>query len=156
MFWKLTLAIAVVAGLGGVVYFSGVSKAQVKDALKSLGSSAAASTESHKSPEAPTPKFEPPPPWDGLVTLDKTRQEAIGLHLATVQAQTEPLKLELTGRTAYDPDTLTKVRPRFDTLVVKVLATLGQKVKRGDPLVELYSTDLASAKSDFQTKYVQW
>src|SRR5438270_11731581 len=120
MFWKLTLAIAVVAGLGGVVYFSGVSKAQVKDALKSL-SSAPAAAAGHRTPAEPAPKVAPPPPWDGLVTLDKTRQEAIGLHIAPVQAQTEPLKLELTGRTAYDPDTLTKVRPRFDTLVVKVL-----------------------------------
>ena len=30
------------------------------------------------------------------------------------------------------------------------------RVKKGDPLVELRSTDLASAKSDFQTKFVQW
>jgi cobalt-zinc-cadmium efflux system membrane fusion protein len=66
------------------------------------------------------------------------------------------MKLELTGRTAYDPDTLTKIRPRFDTQVDKVHATLGQRVKKGDALVELFSTELAQAKSDFQTKFVQW
>jgi cobalt-zinc-cadmium efflux system membrane fusion protein len=157
MFWKLTLAIALVAGLGGVVYFSGVSRAQVKDVLKkSLAAGAAAQGEtraSHGQPAASVPDI---PEWDGLVTVDKSKQRAFGLHLATVEAQTEPLKLELPGRTAYDPDTLYKVRPRFDTLVLKVYVIRGRQVKKGDPLVELYSTDLASAKSDFQTKFVQW
>ena len=51
---------------------------------------------------------------------------------------------------------MNKVRPRFDTLVEKVRAELGQKVKKGDPLLDLFSTDLAAAKSDFQTAYVQW
>jgi membrane fusion protein, heavy metal efflux system len=157
MFWKLTLAIAVVAGLGGAVYLSGVSKAQVKEAWKTLSNPSAVPENPHTGEETPPSKGPvPPPPWDGLVSIDKTKQSAIGLHLATVEAQTEPIKLELTGRTAYDPDTLTKVRPRFDTLVVKVHASLGQHVKKGDPLVDLYSTDLAQAKSDFQTKFVQW
>jgi cobalt-zinc-cadmium efflux system membrane fusion protein len=156
MFWKLTLAVAVVAGLGGAVYLSGVSKAHVKDALKSLGSISVPGESSRAAHEYPTPKFEPPPPWDGLVALDKNKQAAIGLHLVTVASQTEPIKLELSGRTAYDDTTLTKVRPRFDTLVVKVHAKLGDYVKKGDPLVDLYSTELAQAKSDLQTKFVQW
>jgi cobalt-zinc-cadmium efflux system membrane fusion protein len=62
----------------------------------------------------------------------------------------------LNGRTAYDPNTLCKVRPRFDTLVEKVHVEIGQKVKKGDPLVDLFSTDLAAAKNDFLTAYVQW
>ena len=76
--------------------------------------------------------------------------------MPTVQPQVEPIKLPLTGRTDYDPNTLSKIRPRFDTLVEKVRAELGQKVKKGDPLVDLFSTDLAAAKNDFQTAYVQW
>ena len=68
----------------------------------------------------------------------------------------EPLKLELTGRTAYDPNSLNKVRPRFDTLVEKVHAELGQLIHVGDPLVDLNSVDLAAAKNDLQSKYVQW
>ncbi len=35
------------------------------------------------------------------------------------------------GRTDYDPNTLSKIRPRFDTLVEKVRAELGQKVEKG-------------------------
>jgi len=172
MFWKLTLAIAVVAGLGGAAYLSGVSKAQVKEAWTSLSHNASTSlrshaasslshnaSTSHESPRAVEgAPLEPESnaPWDGLVALDKVKQDAIGLLLATVAAQTEPIKLELSGRTAYDPDTLTKVRPRFDTLVVKVHASLGKHVAKGEPLVDLYSTELALAKNDFQIKFVQW
>jgi RNA polymerase sigma factor (sigma-70 family) len=64
--------------------------------------------------------------------------------------------LLLTGRTAYDPNKLVKIRPRFDTLVEKVRVELGQKVKKGDALVDLSSEKLAAAKNDFQTAYVQW
>ena len=65
-------------------------------------------------------------------------------------------EINLPGRTAYDANALVKIRPRFDNLVEKVHVELGQKVKKGDPLVVMYSTDLAEAKNDFQTRYVQW
>src|SRR6476660_2728157 len=97
------------------------------------------------SKEVHPPKFEPPPPWDGLVTVEKNKQATIGLRVAPVLAQTEPLKLEPTGRTAYDDTTLTKIRPRFDTLVVQVHGKLGDAVHKGEPLVDLYSTELAQA-----------
>jgi membrane fusion protein, heavy metal efflux system len=156
MFWKLTLTAALVVGLGGAVYFSGVSRAQFKDALKSLGNIPPPASEAHRPAADTTADSVHTPEWDGLVTLDRKMQRAFGLHLETVQAQTEPLRLELSGRTAYDPDTLFKVRPRFDTLALKVYVTRGRQVVKGDPLVDLYSTDLASAKSDFQIKFVQW
>jgi membrane fusion protein, heavy metal efflux system len=156
MFWKLTLTIALVVGLGGAIYFSGVSRAQFKDKLKSLSHTPTPASEVHSPPAGSADKSVDTPEWDGLVALDRKMQRAFGLHLATVEAQTEPMKLELSGRTAYDPDTLFKVRPRFDTLVLKVYVTRGRQVKKGDSLVDLYSTDLASAKSDFQIKFVQW
>jgi cobalt-zinc-cadmium efflux system membrane fusion protein len=96
------------------------------------------------------------PRWDGLVSVEQREAEALGLVVVKVERQVQPIKLELPGRTDYDPNTLAKIRPRFDTLVEKVRAELGQKVKKGDPLVDLFSTDLAAAKNDFQTAYVQW
>jgi membrane fusion protein, heavy metal efflux system len=98
----------------------------------------------------------PYPQWNGLVKLDSEEAKNLGLLVVTVRPQVEPIKLELPGRTAYDPNSLNKVRPRFDTLVEKVLVELGQKVQKGQPLLNLFSTDLAAAKSDFQTAYVQW
>jgi cobalt-zinc-cadmium efflux system membrane fusion protein len=96
------------------------------------------------------------PAWDGLVSVSKDEQTTIGLRLVQVKAQTEPIKLELTGRTAYNENTLNKIRPRFDTLVEKVLVEKGRHVKKGDPLVDLFSTELAKAKNEYQTNYVQW
>jgi membrane fusion protein, heavy metal efflux system len=98
----------------------------------------------------------PYPQWNGLVKLDSEEAKNLGLLVVTVRPQVEPIKLELPGRTAYDPNSMNKVRPRFDTLVEKVLVELGQKVQKGQPLLKLFSTDLAAAKSDFQTAYVQW
>ncbi|MGC8643273.1 MAG: efflux RND transporter periplasmic adaptor subunit, partial [Isosphaeraceae bacterium] len=95
-------------------------------------------------------------PWNGAVVLEEGQAQAIGLNLVKVLPQNEPIKLELTGRTAYDPNSLYKVRPRFDTLVEMVHAELGQLVHKGDPLVDLHSVDLAAAKNDLQAKYVQW
>lgn len=157
MFWKLTAAAVIVVGVGGAVYLSGVTRAQVVHLLKGVQplsesphtASAGAGTQGlsfHKSHGE----------WNGVVAIDREQAEAIGLRTTTVEPQTKPMKLELTGRTAYDPDTLTKIRPRFDTQVDKVHATRGQRVRKGDMLVELFSTDLAQAKSDFQTKFVQW
>jgi cobalt-zinc-cadmium efflux system membrane fusion protein len=88
--------------------------------------------------------------------VEDPQAKAIGLKLVEVRHQTEPIRLELTGRTAYNPNSLAKVRSRFDALVEKVHVELGQHVKRGDPLVDLFSTELAKAKNDYQTKYVQW
>jgi cobalt-zinc-cadmium efflux system membrane fusion protein len=96
------------------------------------------------------------PAWDGLVTVTTDEETTIGLEIVPVKPQTQPIKLELTGRTAYNENTLNRIRPRFDTLVEKVLVEKGKPVKKGDPLVDLHSTDLAKAKNDFQTNYVQW
>ena len=56
----------------------------------------------------------------------------------------------------YRPEQVTRIRPRFDCLVEKVYVKVGQTVKKGDPLVDLFSTDLAAAKSDYETAEVQW
>ncbi len=57
----------------------------------------------------------------------------------------------------YDPyhairsDPRSIVHPPFDCLVEKVHVKVGQTVKRGDPLLELFSTRLESAKMEYRT-----
>ncbi|MFO0951359.1 MAG: efflux RND transporter periplasmic adaptor subunit [Isosphaeraceae bacterium] len=135
-------------------YFAGLNLERLREAARTLYEPA-----KHAEAAAESPAAEPRAPvgrWDGLVRVDVEDQKTIGFEFAEVAAQKEPIRLELNGRTAYDPDTITKIRPRFDTRVERVFASLGQRIKVGEPLVELYSTDLAAAKTDFQTKYVQW
>ena len=153
MFWKLIIAAVVIAGVGGAIYVSGVTKAQLVGSLSALNKVAHADESHTGGPHwAPTPR----PPFNGIVTIDKSQRVAIGLQTVEVKAQTKPIRLELAGRTAYDDSTLIKIRSRFDTRVDDVYVKLGDKVKSGDRLLELYSNDLAQAKSDYQTRYVQW
>jgi cobalt-zinc-cadmium efflux system membrane fusion protein len=152
------LALIVVGAAAGAGYYywtDGGKRAidaqeTVNEALKYL----LGKEESHPAPSPGVVKERGP--WDGLVAIDADQQTTMGLRVVPVKAQAEPIKLELTGRTAYNENTLNKIRPRFDTLVEKVLVEKGQHVKKGDPLVDLFSTELAKAKNEYQTNYVQW
>ena len=88
--------------------------------------------------------------------LDLEEAKNTGLLVVDGPAADRADQAGAAGTHAYDPNSLNKIRPRFDTLVEKVRVELGQKVKKGDPLLDLFSTDLAAAKNDFQTAYVQW
>jgi cobalt-zinc-cadmium efflux system membrane fusion protein len=105
---------------------------------------------------ADRPATEPPPPWDGRVELDVEAQRGLGLKITVVRPQTEPIRLELLGTTAYDPTTLTRVRPLFAGRVDKVYVEVGQSVRTGDPLVDFYSTELAEAKGAYEVQRIRW
>ncbi len=94
--------------------------------------------------------------FTGQLTVSKIQRETIGMRIVTVEAQTKPILLEVPGTTDYDQNTLAKVRPLFDARVTQVFKSTGQTVKKGEPLVELYSTTLAAAKADFRSKFAQW
>jgi RNA polymerase sigma factor (sigma-70 family) len=76
-------------------------------------------------------------------------------HTVSHQAESRPLPLaDAIG--ARHADQVTRIRPRFDCQVETIHVTVGQNVKKGDPLLGLFSTDLAAAKNDLQTAYVQF
>ncbi len=58
--------------------------------------------------------------------------------------------------TRFDPDSIRKVRPRFECLVEKIHVKVGQTIQKGDRLAELFSIELASAKNELLAKTVQW
>ena len=69
----------------------------------------------------------------------------------------QPTVLRLFGVTDYVPSTVTIVRTRFDDCrVEEVFVDLGTTVKQGDPLLKLFSTDLAAAKSEYEIACSQW
>src|SRR5262249_23735868 len=94
--------------------------------------------------------------WDGLVTLPEQKQTVMGISTAKAEAQTEPIRLELLGTTNYITETLTKIRPMFKGRVDRVHVVVNQAVKKGDPLIDLYSKDLAEAKRAYEIKRTQW
>ena len=155
---RLILFLLFVGVIAGAVYTYTVGTDRARQESERLMSYAQKYVSRAAQPAPESKRSEPAAalPWDGFVRVQTADAKAIGLLLHTVEPQVEPINLPLMGRTDYDPNTLSKIRPRFDTLVEKVRAELGQKVKKGDPLVDLFSTDLAAAKNDFQTAHVQW
>jgi cobalt-zinc-cadmium efflux system membrane fusion protein len=93
---------------------------------------------------------------DNALKLDDQAKTALGLCTRRVEPQTQPIRLELLGTTKYDEDTLTKVRVMFKGRVERVHVVLGQRVQIGQPLIDLYSTELAEAKSTFEIEHLQW
>jgi len=147
-FWKFSIFLAAAAGLGAFVAFNPWARGQAENAYKQLVGPAR--TPEAKRPEALRP-YRQEGRWDGILGLTDTQRTKLGIRTVMVKEQTEATVLKLAGMTAYDPATLTVVRTQFDSRVDKVLVDLGSVVKRGDPLLELFSNSLAEAKSNFET-----
>jgi RNA polymerase sigma factor (sigma-70 family) len=49
-----------------------------------------------------------------------------------------------------------KIRPRFECQVEKVRIKAGQTVRKGDPLLDLFSNELSEAKSHYEMARSQW
>jgi cobalt-zinc-cadmium efflux system membrane fusion protein len=149
---KLVNGSLVVAIAIGVCYLAWKYPSEARGLWDSV-----AGRSSHKGPSVPA---ESPSrigrPWDGSITLSARSREVMGLATSEVKSQDEPIRLELLGTTEYITDTLTKTRSMFKGRVDKVHVTVNQAVKKGDPLIDLYSKDLAEAKSAFEIEHIQW
>ena len=60
------------------------------------------------------------------------------------------------ARPPADPDRLNVIRPRLECLLEKIHVRPGQAVRKGDPLLDLFSTELARAKNDYLARKIQW
>jgi membrane fusion protein, heavy metal efflux system len=154
---RVVLVLLFCGAAGGAYYVYSVGADRAQRDIDWVLSYVRKSAPESSGPTAATQRKElkPYPRWDGVVKVDSEEAKNVGLLIVTARPQEEPIKLELPGRTAYDPNSVNKIRPRFDTLVEKVHVELGQHVKKDQPLLDLFSTDLAAAKNDFQTAYVQ-
>jgi cobalt-zinc-cadmium efflux system membrane fusion protein len=147
--WKLVLLLAVIAGAGTWATLDQRARGRVEELWRRLTSSTAHAGEA-KSGKIRYPSPSPKAPWDHTIELDAGQIKGIGLEMVKVEKQTLPTILRLGGTTDYDPATLTIVRSQFDCRVDKVLVDLGSTVTKGDPLLEVFSTDLAVAKNDYE------
>ena len=75
---------------------------------------------------------------------------------AIAERADSPFTLHAFGLTDYDPATVTVVRTPLDSRVDEVLVDFGSSVKAGDPLLELFSQDLAEAKSNYEAATREW
>ncbi len=155
--WKLMLAVVVIsAGVTGLA-LNNWTRAHVVEVLKLFSEATAHGDESRPDKswlEKSAAKTHVP--WDRNLTLEPDQIKAFGLMTVQVKKQTEPWLLRLTGVTDYDPAKVTIVRTQFDSRVDRVLVDQGREVKKDDPLLELFSTDLAEAKSNYEVAISQW
>ena len=155
--WKLLLAVIVIAAGATGLALNNWTRAQVVGVLKQFSQATAHGGETQPDKSwIDKSAAKTNVPWDRTLTLEPEQIKALGLITVEVKKQTEPWPLRLTGMTDYDPAKVTIVRTQFDSRVDKVLVDLGSTVKKDDPLLELFSTDLAEAKSNYEVAISQW
>lgn len=68
---------------------------------------------------------------------------------ASVSKQRVEVPIVLTGEIRFDERRVTHISPRIEGTVRKVRASLGERVRRGQPIVELESVQLGEVESEY-------
>jgi len=83
------------------------------------------------------------------VSLSPQRQQLIGVKLATAELRDLSRTIRTTGRVAVDERRVAQVRTKFDGFVDALyLNFTGQPVRRGQPLLAIYSPDLLATQNE--------
>lgn len=104
-----------------------------------------------------SPSRQETPPSSGetavpTVTLTEVKREAAGLRVERARRVALPSEVGVSGRIEANPDRRIDVRPGVAGVVRAVHVTLGQKVKKGEPLATLDSADVATARLDVRAR----
>ena len=86
----------------------------------------------------------------GVIELAPEAHARAGIETAVVQTQALEGELETTGEVGFDEDRKAHVGPRIAGRLAEVRATLGQRVRRGETLAVLDSTELGQARAAYQ------
>jgi len=88
----------------------------------------------------------------GVVKISPEIQQAL-VATAKVEEGDLPARLELTGQIELDQTAVVDVLPAVSGRITTMNALLGQKVKRGDVLAVIHSSDFGEAKSAYLQSY---
>jgi Cu(I)/Ag(I) efflux system membrane fusion protein len=94
----------------------------------------------------------PAPDDDGVIRLPPEMIASLGV--TTVAAELAPLTrtIRTTGNVVYDETRLTTITPRYAGFVERLYVDFtGQAVRRGQPLLEIYSPELVAAQEELLT-----
>jgi len=84
------------------------------------------------------------------VTIDPSQQRLIGMKTVEIRKGTLSQTIRTTGRVVADERRLFKVTARFDGFIEKLYADFtGKLVKKGDPLLSIYSPDLLATEQEY-------
>lgn len=83
------------------------------------------------------------------VAVSGQRQQIIGVKLATAELRSLSRTIRTTGRVAVDERRTAQVRTKFEGFVETLYVNFtGQPVRRGDPLLAVYSPDLLATQNE--------
>jgi membrane fusion protein, copper/silver efflux system len=86
---------------------------------------------------------------DGTVRIEPQMARALGITLATAELGPVRRQIRTTGNVRYDETRLSTVTPKFAGFIERLHVDFtGQPVRRGQPLLEIYSPDLVSAQEE--------
>ncbi|MCG7363007.1 efflux RND transporter periplasmic adaptor subunit [Roseomonas sp. ACRSG] len=86
----------------------------------------------------------------GTVTVSPERVQMLGVRTETAAERSMTRSIRAVGTVAVDERRLAVVAPRFEGWIQKLLVNeTGQPVRRGQPLFEVYSPDLALAEQEY-------
>jgi Cu(I)/Ag(I) efflux system membrane fusion protein len=89
-------------------------------------------------------------PGYAVVQISPERQQLIGVRTGTVTKDRLLMSIRAVGIIEPDQTRLARIQTRISGWVTKVHANfVGQNVKQGDPLLEIYSPDLLSTQEEY-------
>jgi len=92
----------------------------------------------------------PPPSGYAKVVLDPQRRQLLGIQRVAVRRTELAGTLRAAGRVTYDETRLHHVHTRYEAYIEAVYADFtGKYVKKGEPLLSLYSPELLAAQQEY-------
>jgi len=86
---------------------------------------------------------------DGTVRIDPQMARSLGITLATAELGPVRREIRTTGNVTFDETRLSTITPKFGGFVERLYVDFtGQSVRRGQPLLEIYSPELVSAQEE--------
>jgi RNA polymerase sigma factor (sigma-70 family) len=82
------------------------------------------------------------------------KNDCVACHTTGVHGDLPIRQVEVTS--PNPPGHTTTIRPPFDCRVVGIKVRVGEAVKKGDPLLEVVSAELAAAKGEYELAVSQW
>ncbi|MGE5247807.1 MAG: efflux RND transporter periplasmic adaptor subunit [Verrucomicrobiota bacterium] len=86
----------------------------------------------------------------GTIRVDPNTVQSIGVRTAPVAVGELKKTIRTVGRIAYDESRITTVNSKVSGWIEKLYVdTTGQEVRKGQPLIDIYSPDLVSAQQEY-------
>ncbi|MDY6861961.1 MAG: efflux RND transporter periplasmic adaptor subunit, partial [Thermodesulfobacteriota bacterium] len=96
------------------------------------------------------PVYEDEDKEDGLVTIDPVMVQNIGVRTEVVKKKSLYRVVRTVGRITYDERKIYHIHTKFTGWIDKLYVNFtGQKVRRGEPLIAIYSPDLVSTQQEY-------